>query len=52
MLKNGDFCREDESGPTVIDDYIIVIQALIAESCSIKQVYLIEKEMQHDHTYV
>ena len=39
-----------KNGPTVRDDYIIDIQAFIAESCSIKKVHLIAKEMQHQHT--
>ena len=41
-----------KSGPTVREDYVIVIEAFIAESCSIKQVHLIAKEMQHQHTCV
>ena len=41
-----------KSGSIVRDDYINVIQAFIAESLSIKQVHLIAKEMQHQHTCV
>ena len=32
------------SGPTMRDNHIIVIQAFIAESCSISQVHLMAKE--------